>query len=236
MTTHFRTNLRDIEFNLFEFAGIGDYLGQPPFADFDPDIVRDVLREVERLSVEDLAASFVEGDRIKLQLEDGEVHLPDVVKKSLDAYYEGGWDRFALPESLGGAAAPPTVRWGATEMIVGANPAIYFYVSGALMAAVIDDLGTEEQREMFAKPMVEGRWGGTMVLTEPDAGSDVGAGTTKAFHVEEAASITSRESSASSPAASTTITRTSSTWCSPAPRAPSPAPRGCRCSSSPSSW
>jgi len=72
MTSHYRTNLRDIEFNLFEFARIGEYLGQPPFTDFDPDIVRDVLREVERLSVEDLAASFVEGDRIKLKLhEDG---------------------------------------------------------------------------------------------------------------------------------------------------------------------
>ncbi|NQV06336.1 acyl-CoA dehydrogenase [bacterium] len=184
MTSHYRTNLRDILFNLFEANRVQDTLANGQFSGFDPDIVKDLLREVERLSIEDLAESFVDGDRIKLELVDGEVRLPESVKKSLDAYYEGGWDRFALPESLGGAGSPPSVRWAAAEMIVGSNPGVYFYVSGVLMAAVIDELGTPEQREMFAMPMVEGPWGGTMVLTEADAGSDVGAGTTKAYHVE----------------------------------------------------
>jgi len=69
-------------------------------------------------------------------------------------------------------------------MLVGANPAAYFYVIGTTMARVIDQVGTEEQRQRFCRPMLERNWGGSMVLTESEAGSDVGAGTTKAIQVE----------------------------------------------------
>ncbi len=67
---------------------------------------------------------------------------------------------------------------------MGANPAAYFYLIGTTMARVIDQVGTEEQRQRFCRPMLERNWGGSMVLTESEAGSDVGAGTTKAFQVE----------------------------------------------------
>ena len=189
--THYRTNLRDLEFNLFEANRIQDYLGSAPFGDIDEATARALLEEVERLAVEDFAASFVEADRTPLRLEDGEVILPDGVKRSLDAFFEGGWDRFGMPESMGGAAPPPSLRWAAQELLVGANPAAYFYVIGGLMAWVIEQLGTADQIERFGRRMLDRRWGGSMVLTEPDAGSDVGAGTTKAhlvdgsiFHIE----------------------------------------------------
>jgi hypothetical protein len=181
---HYKSNLRDIEFNLFEVLDLDDYLGKPPFGDVDHDAVLDALREVERLSREDFAASFEEADRNPPTLRDGEVVLPDAVKKSLDAYFEGGWHLLGAPEELGGFGAPGLVRWATQEMLVGANPAVFFYVSGILMAVVLGLVGTPEQVERFAKPMIDRRWGGTMVLTEPDAGSDVGAGTTKAIHVE----------------------------------------------------
>ncbi len=182
--THYRTNLRDLEFNLFEVNRLGDYSTDEPFDDFDAATMRALLGEVDRLAREDFAASFEEADRTELELVDGEVVLPDAVKRSLDAFYTGDWDLFGLPRSLGGAGAPPSLVRAMQELLVGANPSVYFYVIGQLMAKVIDAVGTPEQRARFAMPMAERHWGGTMVLTEPDAGSDVGAGVTKAIHVE----------------------------------------------------
>ncbi|MBT8217477.1 MAG: acyl-CoA dehydrogenase [Acidimicrobiia bacterium] len=181
---HYRTNLRDIEFNLFEAYRTQEYLGEAPFDQMDEETVRDVLREMDRLAREDFAASFVESDRTPLELNHGEIELPYGVQKSLDAVYEGGWDRLGYAEEIGGFGAPPSLSWAVEELLVGANPAAYFYVSGSMMASVLAEVGTPEQIERFVKPAIERRWGGTMVLTEPDAGSDVGAGVTKAIQVE----------------------------------------------------
>ena len=182
--THYKSNLRDIEFNLFEVHHLDDYLGRPPFDAIEVDTAGDILREVQRLATNEFAESFVEVDRTPLKLVDGEVEVPAGLKKTMDAFYAGEWHKLALSSTLGGYSAPALLRWGGQEMLVGANPTAYFYAGGALMAAVLDQVGTEEQKRRFAQPMVDRQWGGTMVLTEPDAGSDVGAGTTKAFHVE----------------------------------------------------
>ncbi|MEE8330490.1 MAG: acyl-CoA dehydrogenase [Acidimicrobiia bacterium] len=182
--SHYKTNLRDVFFNLFEFLKVDDYLGAAPWEAIDKEVASDALREVDRLSREEFAASFVEGDRVPLTLTDGEVALPEGIKASLAAYHEGDWHRFMLPQWIEGFGAPASLRWAVTELLVGANPSAYLYLSGGLMAAVIAAVGTPEQKERFAVPMVNGPWGGTMVLTEADAGSDVGAGTTKATHVD----------------------------------------------------
>jgi len=182
--SHYKSNLRDIEFNLFEFLKVGDWYGTAPFDSFDVDTAGDALREVERLSREDFAASFVDADRQGLELVDGEVALPDSVKSSLDALYDGGWHLLGIDQDLGGFAAPNSLRWAAGEMFIGANPAAFLYVSGGLMAQVIAEVGTEEQKNTWSRWMIDNKWGATMVLTEPDAGSDVGAGTSKAVHVE----------------------------------------------------
>ncbi len=183
--SHYRTNLRDIDFNLFEVQRIDEYLGIGPFEQMDVSTARDILREVDRLARDDFAASFVEADRTPVELTDGEVRLSDGLRKSLDAFYEGGWHVLGLPSHMGGVGAPPSLMRAAEELLVGANPTAYFYAIGNLMAKVIDAAGTPEQSERFAKPMIANHWGGTMVLTEPDAGSDVGAGTTKATHIED---------------------------------------------------
>ncbi len=182
--SHYLTNLRDIEFNLFEANRIQDYLGREPFASIDVDSAGDILREVNRLAVEEFASSFVEADRDEPRLVDGEVRLPAAVRDSLDAYFAGGWDRVGLPEHLGGYGGPPSLRWAVEELFIGANPAVFLYIGGPLMAYVIDKVGTGEQREKWAKRMLDRRWGATMVLTEADAGSDVGAATTGARHVD----------------------------------------------------
>jgi alkylation response protein AidB-like acyl-CoA dehydrogenase len=182
--SHYKSNVRDIEFNLFEANGLDEVLGSEPFADFDKDTVLDIVREIDRLAKEEFSESFVEADRVPLELIDGEVKLHPSMHRGLDAYYEGGWDKLGVPQDMGGFGAPSQVRWAAQELLVGANPALFLYVSGGLMSVVISMVGTEEQKQRWAIPMLERRWGGTMVLTEPDAGSDVGAGTSKAIHVE----------------------------------------------------
>lgn len=182
--SHYKSNRRDIEFNLFEYLKVGEYYGKAPFSSFDEETARDALREVERLATDEFAASFVEADRNPPELVDGEVKMHDSLKQSLDALYEGGWHLLGLPESLGGFNAPGSLRWAAGEMLLGANPSAYLFASSGGMAAVIDAVATPEQTKQWAVPMIERRWGATMILTEADAGSDVGAGTSKATHIE----------------------------------------------------
>ena len=178
---HYKSNLRDIEFALFEVFGLGERLHQPPFADIDEDTARGILDEVERLASGPIAASLTESDRQPpvFHPDTHTVTLPESFKKSFRAYMDAQWWRMDLPAELGGQVVPASLRWAVAELVLGANPAVHMYASGPGMAHVLWMLGTEDQRK-FAQHMVDRQWAATMVLTEPDAGSDVGAGRTKA--------------------------------------------------------
>jgi alkylation response protein AidB-like acyl-CoA dehydrogenase len=178
---HYKSNLRDIEFALFEVFGRGEVLGTGPYADMDQDTAREVLREVRRLAENELAASFVEADRTPPVFDPATstVTLPESFRASFKALMDAEWFRLDLPEHLGGTGAPPSLRWAASEMLLGANPAAFMYMSGPGFGAILDRMGTPEQQQI-AQLMVDRKWGATMVLTEPDAGSDVGVGRTKA--------------------------------------------------------
>ena len=178
--SHYRSNLRDLEFNLFEVLRIQDYLGTGDWPDLDADTVRDVLLEIDRLAREDFAASYVDLDRIPLELRDGIVVLPESVKAGVQAYKEGGWDRFGAPSGLGGMPVPPTLLWATQEMLLASNTPVAWYAGGSLFARVLFEEGTEEQKTL-ARLWMDKQWSGSMILTEPDAGSDVGACTTKAI-------------------------------------------------------
>ncbi len=182
---HYKSNLRDIEFNLFEVFGADRVLGSGPFANVDADSAKDVLREVERLCSKDLAASFGDGDRTPpvFDKDTGSVTLPAAFTKSWQTYHDGGWDRFPLRAELGGLGAPPSLIWAVAELVLGANPAIFMYSSGPGFAQILHDNGTADQKR-FAELAIDRGWGATMVLTEPDAGSDVGAG--RATDVQQA--------------------------------------------------
>jgi alkylation response protein AidB-like acyl-CoA dehydrogenase len=179
--SHYTANLRDLEFNLFEFLDTKDRFGTGPFEQMDTETARGVLAEIRRLAEGPLAASFVDADRNPPVFDPAthSVTLPESFKKSVKAIEDGEWYRLDLPEHLGGFGAPHVLTWGAFEMILGANPAVFMYGSGAAFAAILDELGTPDQKRL-AELMLEHHWGATMVLTEPDAGSDVGAGTTRA--------------------------------------------------------
>ncbi len=178
---HYKSNLRDIEFNLFEVFGRQELLGKPPFDEVDADTARSILSEVERLASNELAESLLDSDRNPPVFDPatGTVTMPESFKKSFKAYMDAEWWRLDLPADLGGIVAPLSLKWAVAELVLGSNPAVHMYASGASFAHVVYRLGTEEQRKV-AEQMVEHRWGATMVLTEPDAGSDVGAGRTKA--------------------------------------------------------
>jgi alkylation response protein AidB-like acyl-CoA dehydrogenase len=179
---HYKSNLRDIEFNLFEVLGRREVLGSGPFAEVDEATARSVLDEINRLATGVLAESYEDADRHPpvFDPETNSVTMPDSFKKSFRAYFnEAEWWRLELPPELGGMNAPRTLHWAAAELILGANPAIWMYSNGPSFAWLLWQIGTPEQKKL-AELAIEKHWAATMVLTEPDAGSDVGAGRTKA--------------------------------------------------------
>ena len=179
--SHYRSNVRDLEFNLFEVFGTGDRLGTGPYADLDLATAREILTEVDRLATGPLAASFADGDRHPPVFDPATatVTMSEPFRASFVALMDAEWFRLDLPEHLGGTGAPPTLRWAVSELLLGANPAAFMFMSGPGFAAILHDLGNEAQQKL-ARLMIENKWGASMVLTEPDAGSDVGAGRTRA--------------------------------------------------------
>jgi alkylation response protein AidB-like acyl-CoA dehydrogenase len=180
--THYKSNLRDLEFNLFEVFGADRAFGQAPYDGIDADTARDVLAEVNRLAREDLAASYADGDRQPPRF-DPTTHtapLPEAFKKSYAQFMASEFWRLDLPPALGGTLAPRVLWWAIDEQVLGANAPVWMYSNGPSFAHVLQIEGTLEQKR-WAQLFVDRQWAATMMLTEPDAGSDVGAGRTRAI-------------------------------------------------------
>ncbi len=179
---HYKSNLRDLEFNLFEVLRRQDLLGHEPYPDVDEETARGILDEVNRLATGPIAESFADADRHPPVFDPAtaSVRMPEGFKKSFAAFMDAEWFRLDLPAELGGIAAPRTLAWSVAELILGANPAVWMYSGGPNFAQVLWAIGTPEQQQ-FAQHAIDRKWGSTMVLTEPEAGSDVGAGRTKAI-------------------------------------------------------
>ncbi|MEJ8636199.1 acyl-CoA dehydrogenase [Streptomyces sp. NPDC006475] len=183
---HYKSNLRDIEFNLFEVLGRDKLYGTGPFAEMDVDTAKSILEEVARLAENELAESFADADRNPpvFDPETNTAPVPASFKKSYEAFMDSEYWRLGLPEEIGGTTAPRSLIWSYAELLLGSNPAIWMYSSGPAFAGILFTEGNEAQKKV-AEIAVEKRWGSTMVLTEPDAGSDVGAGRTKAVEQED---------------------------------------------------
>jgi alkylation response protein AidB-like acyl-CoA dehydrogenase len=178
---HYKSNLRDIEFNLFEVLRRQDLLGSEPYPDLDEETARGILDEVNRLATGPIAESFAEADRNPPVFDPAtnSVRMPAGFRKSFAAFMDAEWFRLELPAELGGTNAPRSLCWAVAELILGANPAVWMYASGAAFAKALLAMGTPYQQR-FAQLAVERKWTATMALTEADAGSDVGAGRTRA--------------------------------------------------------
>jgi len=184
--SHYKSNLRDLEFNLFEVFGADEFMGEGIFEDMDPETARYFLKQTEELATGVLSDSFTTSDRNPPVFDPKEhtVTMPEDFKAAYQTLMDSeGW-RMEIPAELGGIVTPASVRWAVAELVLGSNPAAFMYMAGPGFAGILHDIGNEDQKKM-AQRMVDGGWGATMVLTEPDAGSDVGAGTTKAYPNED---------------------------------------------------
>lgn len=179
---HYIANVRDLEFNLFELLDLGAVLGTGSYGDLDVETARTILAEAARLAEGPVAESFAFADRNPPVFDPAEhtISVPDELVKTVQVIKEAGWWRLMLDEEIGGMAAPPPLAWAVNEMIICANPSANFFCLGPLMAQALYVEGNEEQRRWAAEGVERG-WAATMVLTEPDAGSDVGAGRAKAI-------------------------------------------------------
>ena len=180
---HYIANRRDLEFNLFEVLNIGAVLGSGRYRDLDVDTVRTMLDEVARLAEGPIADSFADADRNPPVFEPDRhtISVSAELAKSVQTVKDAEWWRIGLAEGIGGVSAPGPVTWAINEMLHCANPAAaFFYSMGPAMANALSVEGTEQQKQWAAMALERG-WAATMVLTEADAGSDVGAGRTKAI-------------------------------------------------------
>ena len=180
--SHYRSNVRDIRFNLFEVFGRGEVLGGGLWEDIDQETAEEMLLAAAELAETRLAASFGDTDLGPIELDIGtsSVALPAAFKESYQSYVDAEWWRMDIAPELGGLAVPPSLRWAMAEFPLGSNPAIFLYAAGWPQAQILYGQGNEDQRRLAAL-MTERAWGATMVLTEPEAGSAVGSGRTKAI-------------------------------------------------------
>lgn len=171
----------EIEFSLKAVAGIGQLAGLPGLDAYDEDIVRPILDEAAKLARDVLAPLNPVGDSQGSRLEESGVVAPDGFKAAYDAFRAGGWMGLSAPEAWGGQGLPRALALGVMEMFHAANmafglcPMLSFGAVEALLAH-----GTEDQKKTYLPKLIAGDWTGTMNLTEPQAGSDVGALSTKA--------------------------------------------------------
>jgi alkylation response protein AidB-like acyl-CoA dehydrogenase len=179
---HYIANVRDLEFNIFEVLEVGAVLGNGQYSELDTDTVRTILSEAARLAEGPVAESFAFADR-NPPVFDPDAHTISVapeLAKTVQAIKDAEWWRLGLAEDIGGMPAPPPLAWAVNEMLFCANPSASFFCLGPFMAQALYAEGDEQQKQWAAEGVERG-WAATMVLTEPDAGSDVGAGRSKAI-------------------------------------------------------
>ena len=153
---HYKSNLRDIEFNMFELFGAGELMGKGAFEDVDAATARDMLRQAEGLATGILSDTFTSSDRNPpvYDPKTKTVKMPEDFKAAFQALMDAeGW-RLEIPQEIGGIQAPPSLRWGVAEMILGSNPAAFMYMAGPGFAGILWHLGNEEQKKI-AELMVE---------------------------------------------------------------------------------
>jgi hypothetical protein len=177
----YKADLRELQFLLFEQFRVDELLGKAPFEAWGADECRSTLTECYRWVREVIGPINAVADAEGCKVENGRVVTPQGFKKAWKSLYEAGWKQISVEQEYGGAGAPHTVQVLIEEMISGANTAFAMYSGLAFGASeVIESFGTAEQKALYCQRMFGGQWGGTMCLTEPQAGSDVGSAKTSA--------------------------------------------------------
>ena len=177
----YRPDLRDIRFVLLEQLRLGRLLGKGKFEDWGEEEVVSVLNEAARYATEVAGPLNAVGDREGCRLEKGQEYTPSGFKEAYRRLYEGGFKSLSIAPEYGGAHAPKSLALLVTELTAGANESLDMYAGLTLGAAeLIEAFGTSQQKQTYCEKMFSGVWAGTMCLTEPQAGSDVGESSTAA--------------------------------------------------------
>jgi alkylation response protein AidB-like acyl-CoA dehydrogenase len=172
---------RDIDFVLYEQMNSADLVRESKFAGFNKKTFDMVISEARHFSLKEILPTRVDGDRIGVQFKDGKVKVPESYHRVHRLLLEGEWTSLMEAPEVGGQGLPHIISRAATEYLVGANgTAVGYGKMGHGTGKMIELYGTPAQKELFLKKLYAGHWGGTMLLTEPNAGSDVGALTTTA--------------------------------------------------------
>lgn len=178
-TNRYKADIREFHFVLFEQFKVQELFGKAPYEDWSEETTRAIFDEVHRFSVEILGPLNAVGDEEGCRLENNQVYTPTGFKDAWAKLYEAGFKSLAISPEFGGQNAPSIVSALTTEISSGANTAFEMYPGLTIGAAeLIEAFGTEEQRALYCERMFSGVWGGTMCLTEAQAGSDVGESTT----------------------------------------------------------
>ncbi|MFZ0448206.1 MAG: acyl-CoA dehydrogenase [Desulfatiglandaceae bacterium] len=176
---------RDQEFLLFEMLGVERLCEKPMFQEFSRDLFGMILTEAQKFAVNEIFPTLVEGDREGCRLEEGQVFVPKSFHRCYRLYSEGGWVGMSYSQEAGGQGLPYVMSVAAKDWFVH-NFSFLCYPGLSEMAAhLIETYGTEEQKERYLEKMFAGKWAGTMCLTEPNAGSDVGNLSTKAVRMPD---------------------------------------------------
>ena len=177
---------KDVDFVLHEQLKVAELSRHDIFAEFNKKTVDLIVSEARNLSIKEILPTQIEGDREGTKFEDGRVTVPESFHKAWELFKEGEWLAMIEDPQWGGQGMPRTVALAASDYMNGANFAFMMYpglTHGA--GKLIETFGTDQQKELYLNKMYTGQWTGTMLLTEPEAGSDLGALTTSAVKNED---------------------------------------------------
>jgi len=172
---------RDAKFVLYEQLKVDELCQHEKFSEMSREMFDMALDAAQKLAEKELWPANADGDTKGVKLEGGQVHVPESFHQAYSLFCEGGWSALSIDPNMGGQGFPSVIYCATSEMFVAANQALMMYPGLTVGAArLIEKYGTEEQQRAYMDKMFTGEWTGTMCLTEPQAGSDVGALRTKA--------------------------------------------------------
>jgi len=172
---------RDIDFVLYEQLQVEELLKSKKYAGFNKKVFDMVIKEVKNLSVKEIYPTYTECDKVGVTFGNNKVTVPECLRKPHRLLFEGEWGALSEDPEYGGQGLPYIIAQAAMEYITAANGIMVGYLwLGHGAGKMIDLFGTREQKDLFLEKIYAGVWSGTMMLTEPEAGSDVGALSTSA--------------------------------------------------------